>query len=40
MLYKDKNGAFWTEEDVDKLSEGEQEELGLEETPYSQNYLF
>ena len=40
MLYKDKHGAFWTEEDVEKLEQEELDELGLEETHYSQNYLF
>ena len=40
MLYKDKFGAYWKKEDVDKLSETELQDLKLEETPFDERYLF
>ena len=40
MLYKDKNGIYWKEEEVEKLSDLEVKKLGLIETSFDERYLF
>jgi hypothetical protein len=40
MLYKDKYGVYWQEEEVKALTPSEVEELGLVQSPFSERDLF
>ncbi len=40
MLYRDKNGIYWEEKEVAKLSETEIKERGLQEMDFNESVLF